>query len=94
VALWAGGRFPASQLTSYAFAQVVGGIAAAAVLYLIASGQADGSLAGGFAANGYGRHSPGKSALLASLVTEAVMTFCVPDRQSGRGTQASSDWIR
>src|SRR5437762_7843793 len=60
VGLWAGGRFPASQLPSYVIAQVVGGIAGAAVLYLVASGKADFSLAGGFAANGYGDHSPGK----------------------------------
>jgi len=75
VGLWAGGRFPASQLPSYVIAQVAGGIAGAAVLYLIASGKADFSLAGGFAANGYGEHSPGKYTLLASFVTELVMTF-------------------
>jgi aquaporin Z len=56
-------------------AQVAGGIAGAAVLYLIASGKADFSLAGGFAANGYGEHSPGKYTLLAALATEVVMTF-------------------
>jgi aquaporin Z len=54
---------------------VAGGIAGAAVLYLIASGKADFSLAGGFAANGYGEHSPGKYTLLAALATEVVMTF-------------------
>ena len=75
VGLWAGGRFPASQLPSYVIAQVAGGIAGAAVPYLIASGKADFSLAGGFAANGYGEHSPGKYTLLASFVTELVMTF-------------------
>jgi len=75
VGLWAGGRFPASQLPAYVIAQVLGGIAGAAVLYLIASGKADFSLAGGFASNGYGEHSPGKYTLLASLVTEVVMTF-------------------
>jgi aquaporin Z len=75
VGLWAGGRFPASQLPSYVISQVAGGIAGAAVLYLIASGKADFSLAGGFAANGYGEHSPGKYTLLASFVTELVMTF-------------------
>ncbi len=75
VGLWAGGRFPGSQLPGYVIAQVVGGIAGAAVLYLIASGKADFSLAGGFASNGYGDHSPGKYTLLASLVTEVVMTF-------------------
>src|SRR6266550_63631 len=75
VGLWAGGRFPSSQLPSYVIAQVAGGIAGAAVLYLIASGKADFSLAGGFAANGYGEHSPGKYTLLAALVSEVVMTF-------------------
>ena len=75
VGLWAGGRFPASQLLPYILAQVVGGIAGAAVLYLIASGKADFSLAGGFASNGYGEHSPGKYSLFAGLVTEVVMTF-------------------
>jgi len=75
VGLWAGGRFPASQLPGYVIAQVVGGIAGAAVLYMIASGKADFSLAGGFASNGYGDHSPGKYTLGAALVTELVMTF-------------------
>jgi len=75
VGLWAGGRFPAQQLPFYVLAQVAGGIAGAAVLYLIASGKADFSVAGGFAANGYGEHSPGKYTLLAGLVSELVMTF-------------------
>jgi len=75
VGLWAGGRFPAAQLPSYVLAQVAGGIAGAAILYLIASGHAGFSMAGGFAANGYGEHSPGQYTLLASLVTEIVMTF-------------------
>ena len=56
-------------------AQVLGGIAGAAVLYLIASGRADFSLAGGFASNGYGAHSPGGYSLVAGLVCEVVMTF-------------------
>ncbi len=73
--LWAGGRFPGAQLPFYVLAQVTGGIAGAAVLYLIATGRADFSMAGGFAANGYGEHSPGKYTLLASLVTEVAMTF-------------------
>jgi aquaporin Z len=75
VGLWAGGRFPVSQLLPYIIAQVVGAIAGAAVLYLIASGKADFSLAGGFASNGYGEHSPGKYSITAALVTEVVMTF-------------------
>ena len=75
VGLWAGGRFPASQLPLYVIAQVAGAITGAAVLYLIASGKSDFSLAGGFAANGYGEHSPGKYTLLAALVSEVVMTF-------------------
>jgi len=75
VGLWAGGRFPASQLLPYIAAQVVGGIAGAAVLYVIASGQADFSVADGFAANGYAEHSPGSYSLAAAVVCEFVMTF-------------------
>ena len=73
--LWAGGRFPGGQLLPYIVAQVVGGIAAAAVLYVIASGKAGFDLAGGFASNGYGEHSPGKYGLTSALVCEIVMTF-------------------
>ena len=75
VGLWAGGRFPAALLLPYTVAQVLGGIAGAAVLYFIASGRADFSLAGGFASNGYGAHSPGEYSLAAGLVCEVVMTF-------------------
>jgi aquaporin Z len=75
VGLWAGGRFPANQLLGYIVAQVIGAVVGAGVLYLIASGKADFSLAGGFASNGYGEHSPGKYSLLAGLVCEVVMTF-------------------
>ena len=75
VGLWAGGRFPAASLLPYIVAQVAGGVAAAGVLFVIASGNADFSLAGGFASNGYGEHSPGKYTLTAALLTEVVMTF-------------------
>jgi aquaporin Z len=73
--LWVGGRIPASDVIPYWIAQVLGGIVAAAVLYLIASGKADFSLAGGFASNGYAEHSPGGYSLLSALVCEVVMTF-------------------
>ncbi len=73
--LWAGGRISAGDILPYWVAQVVGAIAAAAVLYLIASGQPDFSLAGGFAANGYGEHSPGGYSIVAALVAEVVLTF-------------------
>jgi len=75
VGLWAGGRFPAALLLPYIGAQVIGGIIGAGVLYLIASGRADFSLAAGFASNGYGAHSPGGYSLTAGLVSEVVMTF-------------------
>jgi len=75
VGLWAGGRFPAALLLPYTIAQVLGGIGGAFVLYLIASGNADFSLAAGFASNGYGAHSPGGYSLTAGLVCEIVMTF-------------------
>jgi aquaporin Z len=73
--LWACRRFPAKDLAPYIVAQVLGGIAGAAVLWLIASGAPGFSLAGGLAANGYGAHSPGKYSLLSGLVSEVVMTF-------------------
>ena len=75
VGLWAGGRFPSSQLLPYIVAQIAGAVAGAAVLYLIASGKAGFTLADGFAANGYGEHSPGGYSLVAGAVTELVMTF-------------------
>jgi aquaporin Z len=73
--LWACKRIPGKDVVPYIIAQVLGGIAAAAVLWLIASGRAGFSLSSGLAANGYGAHSPGKYSLLSGLVAEIVMTF-------------------
>jgi len=75
VGLAVGKRFPASELPAYIVSQVLGAIAAAAVLYVIASGQAGFSLSGGFASNGFGDHSPGGYSLAACLVAELVLTF-------------------
>lgn len=75
IGLWAGGRFAAKDLLPYIVAQVLGGIVAGAVLYLIASGKAGFNLSAGFASNGYGSHSPGGYSLLAALITEIVMTM-------------------
>jgi aquaporin Z len=75
IGLWAGGRFPASDIVPYIVVQVLGGIAAAGVLYLIASGKAGFDLAGGFASNGFGAHSPGGYGLTSALIAELVLTF-------------------
>jgi aquaporin Z len=72
--LWAGGKFSMKDLPGYVIAQVIGGIAAGGVLFLIASGNADFSLDGGFASNGYGDHSPGGYSMMACLITEVVLT--------------------
>lgn len=74
VGLVAGKRFPASELLAYVVAQVIGGIAGAGVLYVIASGKAGFDLSGGFASNGYGAHSPGGYSLVSCLVAEVVLT--------------------
>ncbi|RZI71726.1 MAG: aquaporin Z [Rubrivivax sp.] len=75
VGLWAGGRFPASDLPGYIAAQVAGGLFGAAILYVIASGGPGFDVSAGFASNGYGEHSPGGYSLHAALVCEVVMTF-------------------
>jgi aquaporin Z len=74
IGLWIGGRFSGKEVIPYMLAQVLGGIAGAGILYLIASGKSGFEL-GSFAANGYGEHSPGGYSMLAGLVSEFVMTF-------------------
>lgn len=73
--LWAGGRFPGKELAPYIVFQVLGGIAAGAVLLVIASGQPGFDVHAGFASNGFGEHSPGGYSMVAALVTEVVMTM-------------------
>jgi aquaporin Z len=75
IGLSAGGRFPAAEILPYVISQVLGGVAGAGVLYVIASGAVGFDLAGGFASNGYGMHSPGGYGLAAALVCEVVMTL-------------------
>ncbi len=75
IGLYVGGRFEAKELVPYIIAQVLGGIVAGGVLYLIASGKAGFDVAAGFASNGYGEHSPGGYSLTAALITEVVMTL-------------------
>jgi len=75
IGLWSGGRFSTAELGPYIVAQVAGGLAGAAILYVIATGQAGFDVTAGFASNGYGEHSPGGYNLTAALVTEIVMTF-------------------
>ncbi len=73
--LWAGGRFPTKDIIGYIVAQIIGGIIAAAVLYFIASGNAGfDAAASGFAANGYGEHSPGHYSMLSAVIIEIVLT--------------------
>lgn len=75
VGLMVAGRFPAKDLVPYVIAQLIGAVVAAAVLYLIVTGKADFTSIGGFAANGYGEHSPGGYSLASALVIEIVLTF-------------------
>ncbi len=73
--IWASGRMPGKDLVPYICAQVIGGIVAAAVIFLIVSNKSGFENIGGFAANGYGEHSPGGYSMLAALVAETVLTF-------------------
>ncbi len=74
IGLWVGGRFDVKDLVPYIISQVLGGIAAGGILYLIASGQAGFDLAGGFASNGFGEHSPGGYTMMSALIIEVVLT--------------------
>jgi aquaporin Z len=75
IGLWAGGRFPSKEILPYIIAQVFGAVVAASLLYLIVTGGKCGVDVGGFAANGYGEHSPGGYNMLSGLLTEVAMTF-------------------
>ena len=99
IGLWAGKRFPASDLLPYIVAQVAGGIVASSVLYVIASGKEGFTLAAGFASNGYGEHSPGGYSLLACLLTEVVLTMFFlliiigsTDERAPKGFAPNRDW--
>ena len=94
VGLCVGGRFPAALLLPYAAAQVIGGLCGAGVLYIIASGNPSFSLAGGFASNGYGAHSPGGYSLASGLVCEVVMTFMFLIDHPRRHAQARDNRVR
>lgn len=75
IGLWAGGRFEAKELLPYIVSQVLGGLVAGGVLYLIASGKAGFDVSAGFASNGFGEHSPGGYSMQAALICEVVMTM-------------------
>jgi aquaporin Z len=74
IGLWVGGRFDAEELVPYIISQILGGVAAGGILYLIASGQSGFDLAGGFASNGFGEHSPGGYTMMSALIIEVVLT--------------------
>jgi len=74
IGLWIGGRFSSKDLLPYIVAQVIGGVLAGGVLYVIASGQTGFDVAGGFASNGFAEHSPGGYTMMAALVAEVVLT--------------------